>query len=56
MGKGKILQKLVEYKIWTDGGYSMKRGIGAFAYIILNADDVEIDKYAEKVENSTNNR
>ena len=56
MGKGKILQKLVEYKIWTDGGYSMKKGIGAFAHIILNSDDIEIDKYAEKVENSTNNR
>lgn len=44
-----------EYHIWTDGGYSISKGIGAFAYIIIK-DETIIDKYAERIEHSTNNR
>lgn len=46
---------MTEYRIWTDGGYNISRGIGAYAYVILEGNE-EISRYAERVERSTNNR
>lgn len=46
---------MTEYKIWTDGGYNISRGVGAYAYVILEGNE-EISRYAEKVTRSTNNR
>lgn len=46
---------MTEFKIWTDGGYNISKGVGAYAYVILEGND-EICRYAEKVIRSTNNR
>ena len=46
---------MIGYKIFTDGGYSISKGVGAYAYIILEGGE-EICKNAERVERSTNNR
>ena len=46
---------MIGYKIYTDGGYSISKGIGAYAFIILEGMD-EICRNAERIEKSTNNR
>ena len=43
------------FKIFTDGGYSISKGIGAYAFIILEGEE-EICRYAKMVARSTNNR
>lgn len=43
------------FKIWTDGGYNISKGIGAYAFIILEGME-EICRNAERVTRSTNNR
>lgn len=45
----------MEYEIWTDGGYNISKGIGAYAFIVLQGNK-EVYRYAERVERSTNNR
>lgn len=50
------MKKKYDYIIHTDGGYSQKYGVGAFAYVICDGDDNEIKRGAWKVENETNNR
>ena len=44
------------YTIYTDGGYSNKRNVGAFAYVMLDGDGNEVRRGAWKIENETNNR
>ena len=46
---------MIGYKIYTDGGYSLSKGIGAYAFIILEGME-EICRNAERIEKSTNNR
>lgn len=46
---------MTEYEIWTDGGYSISNGVGAYAFLVLQGDE-EVYRHAEKVERSTNNR
>ena len=46
---------MVDYEIYTDGGYSMQADLGAFAYVILQNGEI-IRKYAQKIEHETNNR
>lgn len=46
---------MVDYQIYTDGGYSMKNDVGAYAYIILENGE-EIRRCSEKIEHETNNR
>ena len=46
---------MTEYEIWTDGGYSISNGVGAYAFLVLHGDE-EVYRHAEKVERSTNNR
>ena len=45
-----------DFDIWTDGGYDIATGKGAFAYIILNEAGEEVCKHAERLLHSTNNR
>ena len=45
-----------DYVIYTDGGYSNKNNVGAFAYVMLDGDGNEIRRGAWKIENETNNR
>lgn len=44
-----------DFEIYTDGGYSMKRDIGAFAYVILTAGEI-VKKKAYVIREETNNR
>ena len=44
------------YIIYTDGGYSNKNSVGAFAYIMLDGNGNEVRRGAWKIENETNNR
>lgn len=44
-----------ELNIWTDGGYCISKGVGAYAYIILDGRK-EVMRHAERVVHSTNNR
>lgn len=46
----------MEYKIYTDGAYSQKNNEGAFAYVILNVEDAEVERKARVIKNETNNR
>lgn len=46
----------MKYKIYTDGAYSQKNDEGAFAYVILNYEDSEIERRAYKITKETNNR
>ena len=46
---------MTEYEIWTDGGYSISNGVGAYAFLVLQGNE-EVYRHAEKVERSTNNR
>jgi len=46
----------MSYTIYTDGGYSNKRNVGAFAYVMLDGDGNEVRRGAWKIENETNNR
>lgn len=49
-------ENMFDYEIWTDGGYSISCGKGAFAYIILNEAGEEVCRHAERLLHSTNNR
>jgi ribonuclease HI len=44
---------MAKYKLYTDG--SCKNEVGGYAYIILR-DNVEIEVFSDRVENTTNNR
>lgn len=46
----------MKYKIYTDGAYSQIHDEGAFAYVILDANDNEIERKAYKITKETNNR
>ena len=46
----------MKYIIYTDGAYSKKHDEGAFAFIILNENEQEVRRYAQKIVNETNNR
>ena len=46
---------MTEYEIWTDGGYSISEGVGAYAFIVLQGNE-EVYRHAERIEKSTNNR
>lgn len=46
----------MEYKIYTDGAYSQKNNEGAFAYVILNVEDAEVERMAYRITDETNNR
>lgn len=46
----------IDYIIHTDGGYSQKYNVGAFAFVICDKNDKEIKRRAWKIENETNNR
>ena len=46
---------MTEYEIWTDGGYSISNGVGAYAFLVLQGDE-EVYRHAEPGERSTNNR
>lgn len=45
-----------DYTVYTDGCYSRKHDEGAFAYVILDAEDREIKRNAYKISHETNNR
>ena len=45
-----------DFDIWTDGGYDIATGKGAYSYVILDENGVEVCRHAERVEHSTNNR
>ena len=44
------------YTIYTDGGYSQKRNVGAFAYVMLDGNGNVVKRGAWKIEDETNNR
>lgn len=46
----------MRYKIYTDGAYSQIHDEGAFAYVILDENDNEIERKAYKITKETNNR
>jgi len=46
---------LYDYVVYTDGSYSIKHGVGAFAYVMLDGDEM-IKKGVRKRKNETNNR
>ena len=46
----------MKYSIYTDGAYSKQNDEGAFAYVILNYADTEIERKAYKITKETNNR
>ena len=46
----------MEYTIYTDGAYSQIHNEGAFAYVILNYANTEIERKAYKITNESNNR
>lgn len=46
----------MKYTIYTDGAYSMQHNEGAFAYVILNSVNTEVERKAYKITNETNNR
>lgn len=46
----------IDYIIHTDGGYSQKYNVGAFAFVICDEKDNELKRGAWKIENETNNR
>lgn len=52
---GSFVSGMYDFVIYTDGGYSMCRDIGAFAYVILQGDEI-IKKGAHRIEHETNNR
>ena len=47
---------MADFVIYTDGGYSNKHNVGAFAYVMLDGDGNFIRKGAWKITNETNNR
>ena len=47
---------LYDYIVYSDGGYSMKHNVGAFAFVIVNSKEEVVCRYAKKIENETNNR
>ena len=46
----------MNYTIYTDGAYSRQHDEGAFAYVILNCENAEIERNAYKITKETNNR
>lgn len=46
----------MKYKIYTDGAYSQIHDEGAFAYVMLNGEDMEVERRAFKITKETNNR
>lgn len=46
----------MKYTIYTDGAYSRQHDEGAFAYVILNYENAEIERKAYKITKETNNR
>lgn len=46
----------MRYTIYTDGAYSKQHDEGAFAYVILNGENAEIERNAYKITKETNNR
>lgn len=46
----------MKYTIYTDGAYSKQHDEGAFAYVILNGENAEIERNAYKITKETNNR
>lgn len=46
----------IDYIIHTDGGYSQKYNVGAFAFVICDEKDNELKRGAWKIKNETNNR
>lgn len=46
----------MEYTIYTDGAYSRQHNEGAFAYVMLNCENTEVERKAYKITNETNNR
>lgn len=46
---------MYDYVIYTDGGYSMKENKGAYAFVVLENDDM-IREGGEVIEHETNNR
>lgn len=46
----------MKYIIYTDGAYSRQHNEGAFAYVILNSENTEVERKAYKIANETNNR
>lgn len=46
---------MYDYIVYTDGGYSQKNNEGAFAYVMLDGDDVIKTRKCKRV-NETNNR
>lgn len=45
-----------DFDIWTDGGYDIATGKGAFSYIVIDENGVEVCRHAERLLHSTNNR
>jgi len=46
-----------DYIIYTDGGYSLQKDLGAFAFIILDKSGERVIKtFAKKIEHESNNR
>ena len=54
-GKGETMEKY-DYILHTDGGYSLEKNVGAFAFVICNGEDEELTRGAWKIEKETNNR
>lgn len=46
----------MKYTIYTDGAYSQIHNEGAFAYVILNYANTEVERKAYKITNESNNR
>lgn len=46
----------MDYVIYTDGGYSIKANIGAYAYVMLNRKGKVVKQQAKKMIGETNNR
>lgn len=49
------MEPVKSYIAYTDGGYSQKKNVGAFAYVLLEGEDVIDQKYYVRY-NETNNR
>lgn len=46
----------MKYIIYTDGAYSQQHDEGAFAYVMLNDKNVEVERKAYKISKESNNR
>ena len=53
---GKFVNPPYDYIVFADGGFSTKHNVGAYAFVIVDANGEKICEKAKKVEQDTHNR